>query len=132
MSTKSAFLKMIPYGTEAHHTRKIFNATYGLIDDVNVQHQFFEHIDGLLAKRIDAHTRTSLENLREDIESEIETGAMRLNIPLSRKGIYDRIPLDNSEKLNTVMRIMGSIEAELTRMQKLIGEILEEPQNVDE
>jgi hypothetical protein len=109
---KEAWLKFLRHSTEAHHIREIFNGTYALIGLESVQKQFFERIDHLMCLQISEHTRTALENLREDIELEIEHGEMRNKSKPSFKTNWKPFEADKQEKINGMIdRIKDQLDA---------------------
>jgi uncharacterized membrane protein YheB (UPF0754 family) len=74
---KDSWLKLVKLSKEAHHLREIFNGTYALLVKKDVQDLFLNRINYLLDNTRDAHTKKALEDLKEDIELEIEHGTMR-------------------------------------------------------
>jgi hypothetical protein len=117
---KREWLKFIRHSTEAHHIREIFNGTYALIIDPAVKHMFFARIDYLLSSRIDQHTRTSLENLKEDIEDEAETGRMRANGLPPRLLVERQMKPRNPDKVAKYRARIESMLSEIRRLEGLI------------
>jgi hypothetical protein len=114
---KEAWLKFIPRSKEAHHIREIFNGTYSLIGMTNVQEMFFKQIDKLLGEIQSEHTRKSLEDLREDIELEIEHGAMRSKIIVRPKANSQAFYLTEKEKF---IKIIDTLESEIEKLREMI------------
>jgi hypothetical protein len=125
-----AWLKFVKHSTEAHHIREIFNGTYGLIGDPDVSKIFFNKIDALLDSRsIDKHTRDSLENLREDIEDEIETGKMR-GAGNRERAPRQLAPISKTNRLKTMNRLIEAARDNLDRLEKMVEMMLNESSNL--
>lgn len=123
---KESWLKFLRHSTEAHHIREIFNGTYSLLVLPKVQAQFLNRIDALLSTTNDAHTKKSLEDLKEDIELEIEHGALRKSGRPSPQKLSGR-PFDKDQTPRTV-KIMNAIEYirdELDRLEQIVIELSE-------
>lgn len=116
---QTTWLKFVRHSTEAHHIREIFNGAYGLVGDKEVQSLFFDRINYLLNTMIDSHTKSSLENLREDIEDEIETGRMRDGLV---KVNNKRVTLCQTRRDRYLSRIQA-LEEEISRLKTVVSEI---------
>ena len=114
---KEAWLKFLRHSTEAHHIREIFLGTYALIELESVQKQFFDRINHLQGLQISEHTRTALENLREDIEDEIETGKMRKKIQVTVRPKENPFNRTNAEELQSMI---DKIRYQLDAMEEMI------------
>lgn len=123
---KESWLKFLKHSTEAHHIREIFNGTYSLLVLPKVQSQFLNRIDYLLSTTHDSHTRTSLENLKEDIELEIEHGALRKSGKPSPQKLSGR-PFDNDQtpRATKIINALERIRDELDRLEEMAIELSE-------
>jgi hypothetical protein len=123
---KEAWLKFVKTSREAHHIREIFNGTFQLINDPRVQDVFFGRIDRLTneAREInDSQKIKDLENLREDIELEIDHGEMQKK-ELAKKGPgkIDKTPTT----LSSFLRIIDSIRGDINELEEEIRKALRE------
>lgn len=123
---KEAWLKFVKVSKEPHHIREIFNGTFQLINDPKVQAIFFDQIDKLsdAAKgRRDPETLKILDNLREDIEDEIEFGEMQKKEILKRGPIrMDKTPM----MLSSFLKILDSIRGDINELEDEIQKALKE------
>lgn len=119
---KEAWLKFIRHSTEAHHIREIFNGTYALLEDGKVQRMFLDRIESLLITSRDPHTRKSLEDLKEDIELEIEHGEMRKSGKPFIKTIGRPYSKDQTPQLEKILSIIEIMQDELEMLEKMVLE----------
>lgn len=122
---KESWLKFLRHSTEAHHIREIFNGTYSLLVLPKVQAQFLNRIDALLSTTNDAHTKKSLEDLKEDIELEIEHGALRKSKPSPQKLSGRPFDKDQTPRAVKIMNALESIRDELDRLEEMVIELSE-------
>jgi PleD family two-component response regulator len=117
---KREWLKFVKHSTEAHHIREIFLGTYLLLPEPEVQDIFLNRINTLLSIRPHPHTRKALEDLKEDIELEIEHGEMRSKVVTRSKIGSSSFYLTDKEKL---IKIVDSLEAEIEKLRGMIDAI---------
>jgi len=120
------WLKFIERSTEAHHIREIFNGTYALISDPFVQEIFFSKINELLLKTMDGHTRDSLNDLKEDIELEVEHGAMMAAAKNRKRPVVSRVKNTknhDSDTLKNIVIILDSIKNKLVQVERILERI---------
>jgi hypothetical protein len=120
-----SWLKFLRHSKEAHHVREIFNGTYGLINEPEIQDLFKTTIIRLQDNTHCEHTRTSLENLKEDIEEEIETGNMRKKITPHIKTNGRPFSKDNTPKIEKVLLIIDKMKFELNRLEDLVESMID-------
>lgn len=129
---KESWLKFLKHSKEAHHIREIFNGTYALLVLPQVQKQFLDRIDYLLENNNDAHTKKSLEDLREDIELEIEHGALRKSGKAPPKYHQPAFKLtgrpfdtDQTPRVTKIINALERIRDELDRLEEMAIELSE-------
>lgn len=69
-------IKFIDEATEAHQIREIFKKSYTFIREPDVHKPIFKRIEFLIQNSTDCQKVKDLEDLKEDIEIEIETAGM--------------------------------------------------------
>lgn len=103
-----SWLKYIATSISAHELREIFNRTFALVENPDVHNLFFERIDFLRKRSVNGSEVRSLDDLRDDIELELETQS-RLNSELKKVALY-RIEKNNKELKNDELLINSGEE----------------------
>lgn len=79
-----SWLSQIQYATETHHIRELFLKYFPFIQESEVQNAFFERIEFLRNRSANAQMVRDLEDLKDDIELEIEHGSMLKNVGMKK------------------------------------------------
>jgi hypothetical protein len=95
-----SWLSQVSEATEPHHIRAIFFKHFPFIKEPEVHNVFFERIDFLRKRSVNAQQVRDFDDLKEDIELEIEFGAMLRNL---NKHSRDGKELTPEEKFYSAM-----------------------------
>jgi hypothetical protein len=99
---RSYWLKFINEAMSAHALRQIFDKTFGLIHEADVQNQFLERIEFLRLRAIDGQTVRDLDDLKDDIEIEIQHSTKLRAMQKEAKASQQEPELDTSEYISRI------------------------------
>lgn len=116
------YLRDIELATQPCHIREIFNRSYPFIREPDLHNSFFERIEFLAKRTVNAQEVRDYEELKEDIELEMEHGTLlRAQINRSKRQEFESLTpketlLKALESKNELIKAIHSKNHELSKV----------------